>query len=59
MAEELPLDFLPSAEEAETMSFEERIGRGIEMALSDGLDVVFWSTQCPPHGHWSEDGEPG
>ncbi|MCZ6788822.1 MAG: GH3 auxin-responsive promoter family protein [Chloroflexi bacterium] len=41
VTEELPLDFLPSAEEAETMSFEERIGRGVEMALSDGLDVVF------------------
>ena len=41
VTEELPLHFLPSAEEAETMSFEERIGRGIEMALSDGLDVVF------------------
>ena len=39
--EELPLDFLPSPEEAETMSFEERIRLGLQMALGDGLDVVF------------------
>jgi len=32
-------DFLPPVDEAEKMSFEERIQRGFELALSDGLDV--------------------
>ena len=32
-------DFLPPVEEAERMSFEERIQRGFELALSDGLDI--------------------
>ena len=39
--EELPLDFLPSPEEAEAMSFEQRLRLGLQMALEDGLDVVF------------------
>lgn len=32
-------DFLPSVEEAERMSFEQRMQRGFELALSEGLDV--------------------
>jgi len=32
-------DVLPPVEEAEKMSFEERIQRGFELALSEGLDV--------------------
>ncbi len=32
-------DFLPPVEEAEKMSFEERIQRGFELALSEGLDA--------------------
>ncbi len=32
-------DFLPPVDEAEKMSFEERIQRGFELALSEGLDV--------------------
>jgi len=32
-------NFLPPVDEAEKMSFEERIQRGFELALSDGLDV--------------------
>lgn len=44
MARLLPpelFDFLPPSEEAEGMSFEERMQRGFEMALSEGLDVCF------------------
>ncbi len=32
-------DFLPPVEEAEKMSFEERMQRGFELALSEGLDI--------------------
>jgi len=32
-------DFLPPVEEAEKMSFEERMQRGFELALSEGLDA--------------------
>ena len=32
-------DFLPPIDEAEKMSFEERMQRGFEMALSEGLDL--------------------
>lgn len=35
------LDFLPPIDEAEHISFEERVRRGFEMALSDDLDVCF------------------
>ena len=34
-------DFLPPVEKAEKMSFEERMQRGFELALSEGLDVCF------------------
>ena len=34
--EELPLDFLPSPEQGETMSFEERMSQGVQLALSQG-----------------------
>ncbi len=34
-------DFLPPVDEAEQMSFEERMQRGFELALSEGLDVCF------------------
>ncbi len=34
-------DLLPSIEEAEKMSFEDRIHQGFELALSEGLDLCF------------------
>ena len=34
-------NFLPSVEEAEQMSFEDRIQQGFKMALSEGLDLCF------------------
>ncbi len=34
-------NFLPPVEEAEKMPFEERMQRGFELALSEGLDVCF------------------
>ncbi len=34
-------DFLPHVDEAEKMSFEERMQRGFDLALSEGLDVCF------------------
>jgi len=34
-------DFLPPIADAEKMSFEERIQRGFELALSEGLDICF------------------
>ena len=37
----LPLDFLPPLDEAEDLQFEERIQRGFQMALSEGMDVFF------------------
>lgn len=40
-AQELCIDFLPSMEEAELMSFEERIRRGFQLALSEGLDIFY------------------
>lgn len=39
--EELPLRFLPPLEDAEEMSFEERVQRGFQQALTEGLDFVF------------------
>ena len=33
--------FLPPPEEAEMMSFEDRIRNGFDMALSEGLDICF------------------
>jgi hypothetical protein len=33
------LEFMPPVDEAEKESFEQRIGRGFELALSEGLDV--------------------
>ena len=40
-AEELPLDFLPSQEAAEQMPFEERLAQGLNLGLSQGMDLVF------------------
>jgi len=40
-AQELCVDFLPPMEEAELMSFEERIRRGFQLALSEGLDIFY------------------
>ncbi len=40
-SEVLGLDYLPPLEEAESMSFEERIQVGFKMALSEGLDYFF------------------
>ena len=34
-------DFLPPVEQAEKMSFEERMQQGFELALSEGLDICF------------------
>lgn len=39
-AEEGIFDFLPPLDEAEKMPFEERIGKGFEMGLSEGIDLV-------------------
>jgi hypothetical protein len=36
-----PLKFMPSLEDAEGMSFEERIKAGFDLSLSDGLDFFF------------------
>jgi len=36
-----PIDYLPSLEESEEMSFEERIKLGFQQALSEGLDYFF------------------
>jgi hypothetical protein len=39
-AEEGIFEFLPPLGEAEKMTFEERIGKGFEMGLSEGIDLV-------------------
>lgn len=39
LAKEFPFRFLPSIEEAEKMSFQERIQGGFQLALSEGLDL--------------------
>jgi hypothetical protein len=36
-----PLEYLPSLEEAEKMTYEDRIGAGFQQALSKGLDYFF------------------
>jgi hypothetical protein len=36
-----PLEYLPSLEEAENMTYEDRIGAGFQQALSKGLDYFF------------------
>ena len=36
-----PLEYLPSLEQAETMTYEERIAAGFKQALSKGLDYFF------------------
>lgn len=36
-----PLEYLPSLEQSEGLSFEERISKGFQMALSEGLDYFF------------------
>jgi hypothetical protein len=41
LAEQTPLNYLPSLAEAESLPFEERIKRGFEEALSEGLDYFF------------------
>jgi hypothetical protein len=38
---EFPFKFLPSVEEAENMSFQERIEKGFELSFREGLDVFF------------------
>ncbi|MGA9351586.1 MAG: GH3 auxin-responsive promoter family protein [Anaerolineae bacterium] len=38
---EFPFKFLPSVEEAEKMSFQERIEKGFELSFREGLDVFF------------------
>ena len=39
--EALGFEFLPSLDESESMSFEERLGKGFRLALSDGIDGFF------------------
>jgi len=39
--EEFPFDFLPPMEEADKMSFQERVEQGFKLALSEGLDMFF------------------
>lgn len=41
IAPDLPIDFLPPIEEAEKMSFEERMKQGFQLALSEGLDIFY------------------
>ena len=41
MSEEITLDFLPSAKEAENMSFSEKNKRGFELGLKHGIDLFF------------------
>lgn len=41
LREQTPLDYLPSLEEAEQMTFEDRINKGFQQALSTGLDYFF------------------
>src|SRR3990172_2311826 len=38
---ELPVTFLPHLEEAETMSFEERLAAGLRQGVFQGIDLVF------------------
>jgi len=41
LEQQTPLDFLPALEEAEELSFEDRIKLGFKQALSQGLDYFF------------------
>jgi hypothetical protein len=41
LGEQTPIDFLPSLEEAETLSFEDRVKLGFKEALSQGMDYFF------------------
>jgi hypothetical protein len=41
LGEQTPVDYLPPLEEAEGLSFEERIKLGLEQALSHGVDYFF------------------
>ena len=40
-AEELPVHFLPPLDEAENMTFEDRLAQGLRMGLDSGIDLVF------------------
>lgn len=40
-AEELPVNFLPSPDEAETLPFEERLALGMRLGLDKGIDLIF------------------
>lgn len=40
-AQELPISFLPPLDQAETMSFEQRLAVGLQQGLSEGIDLVF------------------
>ena len=40
-AEELPVNFLPPLEEAEAMTFEERLLQALRMGMDSGIDLVF------------------
>ncbi len=41
MQQQVVSDYLPPLEQAESMSFEERIGEGFRLALSEGFDYFF------------------
>lgn len=41
LQEQTPLEYLPSLEEAEKMTYEKRIAEGFQQALSKGLDYFF------------------
>ena len=41
LAQQTPVDYLPALEEAEDLSFEERVKLGFKQALSQGLDYFF------------------
>jgi len=41
LGEQTPVDYLPSLEEAEGLSFEDRVKLGFKQALSEGIDYFF------------------
>jgi len=41
LGQQTPVDYLPALEEAEDLSFEERVKLGFKQALSEGLDYFF------------------
>lgn len=40
-AQEFPFDFMPPLDEAEAMPFETRVQKGFELAIKNGMDILF------------------